>query len=102
MTSAAAKKVSGNGIVQRLVDSRNEKARELEPRKRPYSGKGTQEGKESALAAAAIIPEEEGKSPRDQLVEKMPLELQLLLEKENDDKIYSLMGFSKVDYLKYL
>ena len=30
------------------------------------------------------------------------VELQILMQKVNDYKIYSLMGFSKVDYLKYL
>lgn len=45
----------------------------------------------------------EGKaSPRDQLINKMPLELQILMQSEDDDKIYSLMGFSRTDYLKYL
>jgi len=32
----------------------------------------------------------------------MPVELQAILNNENKDKIYTLMGYSRQDYLKFL
>ena len=41
------------------------------------------------------------KHRQEKLIEKMPIELQELMQKSNDDSIYSLMGLSRADFLKY-
>lgn len=102
MTSPSVKTVSANKVIERLVEDRQEKAKELGLKRADRTEEGTSEKKDSSALATPSFQDEEMESPRNKMIEKMPLELQILLQKENDDKIYSLMGFSKVDYLKYL